>query len=511
LTDFSEQHCKKDDDCSRAEEEFGDTAQCDYYVCQQGSCVPQHGVEICDGRDDDCNGLIDDALKVMPHELTDTSSPGAIMAYAVAPSGGTVYVVGSAESEQGLRRAQGVVVTDRGPELTEELSYASAAMDKDGGCPVQTSAGVGASGCGFGDVALGADREQLVYATINTAGCSDGQLRVGLATASDPFRIWLGSSPAGGHQRSRIEVGVDVGDGRCSGVSVPDANGAASGARSPAVAVLDSSPGGAGALVTWLAAGHSKVALPSCGAAVDVPVQALGVMVPEDARNDDQRWLVGSDNGQPIGIGQTSSVRPPAVVGLPAKDGKGSYLVAFPSTEDNTPGLALLFVAVQAQHLESKRALFIPDDHPDLVSLARATSGGTLAVAWRSGCGDASSLKLALLTAEAAPISSLSLAAPGLTSKPQLLHASDGFATQNNGGGWYIAWSEQSNSGGGRTQLARVPDAPSAMAPEVFTVTSGAVGLPLLFLGGDNMMKQGLVTVTGSEAPQVPVLVSWCE
>ena len=47
LDDFRQQRCVSDADCLRAQSAFGDAARCDFYVCQQGTCVPQHGTETC--------------------------------------------------------------------------------------------------------------------------------------------------------------------------------------------------------------------------------------------------------------------------------------------------------------------------------------------------------------------------------------------------------------------------------------------------------------------------------
>lgn len=517
LDDFRQQHCRSDTDCLRAERAFGDAARCDLYVCQQGACVPQHGSETCDGKDDDCNGLIDDGIAVTPHELTGTSSSGAVVEYAFGPSGApTAYVVGGVRSP-GEPRPLGTVVNGTVAEQPPvPLVYASAAMAGPGQpCPANTvSAGVGASVCWFDEVALGADQEQLVYATINTAGCGQGQLRVGLAAASDPFRVWLGSSAAGEPAQSNIELGVDVGDGNCSGDSVRDENGAAAGARSPAVAVLDASPSGAGALVTWLAADASAKPA-SCGAAVDVSVsvEALGVTVPEEARDADQRWLVGADRGLPASIGQSSSLRPPAVVGVGKRGSRGQYLVAFPSKNEGVGGVTVVSVTLEEGHLRPRQSSFIEDDHPDLVALANNPSGGKVALAWRSGCGLTSTLKLALLGLAGNALDGypLSLATGNITSSPQLLHASDGFATQGERGGWYVTWSEAPSRGVGRTRLARLSDAAAPTGAEIFTVTSGPLGFPLLFPGEDNTANHGLITMTSADTLDIRVFPSWCQ
>ena len=515
LDDFRQQRCHSNDDCLPAQTAFGNAERCDFYVCRQGACVPQHGTgtETCDGEDDDCNGFIDDGVAVIPRELTGTSSSDAFVAYATSPSGApTAYVVGGVRSDSEPTR-QGTVVRGTDLEQSTSLVYASAAMAGPGQpCPGNTvSAGVGASVCWFDEVALGADQEQLVYATINTAGCSKGQLRVGLALASEPFRVWLGSSPAGTAARSNIEVGVDVGAGSCSGNSVRDETGAVAGARSPAVAVLDASPGGAGALVTWLAASY-EVPLASCGEPADVPVQALAVMVPEEARDAVQSWLVGSNKGIPIEIGRSSSLRPPAVVGLTAQGGTGGYLVAFPANKDGADGIALVFVTLTGGQVRSTEGTFIADDRPDLVALANSTSDGNVALAWRSGCGPTSELKVALLSASGNAIAApLSLGIGNIVSSPQLLHASDGFTTQGKRGGWYVSWSESLEHGVGRTRLARLADEASPIAPEVFTVTSGALGFPLLFPGEDSKANHGLTTMMGAEPPVIRVFPNWCD
>lgn len=364
-------------------------------------------------------------------------------------------------------------------------------------------------------VAVGADEEHLVFAAINTLGCGQGQLRVGLATANDPSRIWLGSSEVGHDPRSNIEVGVDVdaSDPRCSGDSVREEAQEPTGARSPAVAVQDAFPGGSGALVTWLAA---SVALPvaPCASTVDVPVQALGVMVPEEARNPAQRWLVGSDDGFPASLGRSSSLQPPAVVGLGADGGTARYLVAFPSNKDGANGVALVRVTVKEARLSFTEASFIFDDHADFVGFGQGDKPGELALAWRSGCDATSRLKLALLTPDGSspePPNPLDLATGNIVSTPQLLHTAEGFRASGKRGGWYVAWSEQLQRGVGESRLARVADAHSRTPPEVFTVTTGALGFPLLFPGEDNTVNQGLIIVTSTETSNYPFFGSWCQ
>jgi hypothetical protein len=518
LDDFGSHGCQTDADCSPAEKALADAKRCERYFCEQGSCVPRHSRETCNGQDDDCDDLIDEGLVVKPHERTGNTVPDAFMDYARPTStNGDGFVV----SGDGSGNAHGFVVRGADADEPTALSFASAAVDPQQDswhCPSRTvSAGVAASDCTMKAVAVGADDENLVYAAVNTLGCARGQLRVGLATANDPFRIWLGSSEVGEDDpRSNIEVGVDVGssNGRCSGDSVPDEEQQAVGARSPAVAVLEAYPGGAGALVSWLAASFD-LPVASCSSTVDVPVQALGVMVPEDARNEDERWLVGSDKGLPASIGRSSSLQPPAVVGLAAEGDTGRYLVAFPSNnKDDENGVALVFVTVKGAQLSFTEAPFIVAAHADFVGLGQGENGGELALAWRSGCDAKSQLMLALLTVEGSSLKvwkTFLLATGNIVSAPRLLHASDGFRTRGNRGGWYVAWSEQLRPGVGRSRLARVADAPSPTPAEVFTVTSGALGFPLLFPGEHNTVNHGLIIVTDTETPSRPFFEPWCQ
>lgn len=509
LDDFSERRCRSDTDCLPAQRSFGDATRCEYYACREGSCVPSPGVEICNHEDDDCDGRIDNGISVLPHEVLDTSSEGVVMASAVSPSGARAYVVGGSDA-----LAQGIVVSSTVTEPPFSLRYASAVADgehPERPCPVMTSAGVDGSGCRFNDVALAADEEQLVYATINTAGCASGQLRVGLAAASVPFRIWLGSSALGEMPRSNVELGIDVGDGQCSGASARGDDGEPAGARSPAVAILDLSPSAAGGLVTWLAARYSPSPAP-CGSLADAPVHVLGVLVPKEAQYAEQKWLVGSNEGKPPEIGRSSSLRPPAVVGLTASGSTGHYLVAFPSKREGADGVALVLVAVRAPELTFTDAGFIADEAPDLVSLGTTSSGDSAAIAWRSGCGAKSTVKLAVITLEKGSLTSssvLSLAVGSIDAKPQLLHRSDGFTTRRDGGGWYVMWSEKMKQGG-RTRLTRVADDLSSLDAEPATVTTGGVGLPLLFPDHEASLNHGLLTVRSREAPQARVFAGWC-
>ena len=235
--------------------------------------------------------------------------------------------------------------------------------------------------------------------------------------------------------------------------------------------------------------------------------------MPVEAPDAGQHWLVGSDGGLPASIGQSSSLRPPAVVGLGERGSSGQYLVAFPAKNDGVDGVALVFVTLKEGQVRFTKGPFIEDDQPDFVALANNPSDGKLALAWRSGCGPTSKLKLALLSAAGNALEGypLSLGSGNIISSPQLLHTSDGFTTQGKRGGWYITWSESLVRGVGRTRLARLSDEPSPMPPEIFTVTSGALAFPLLFPGEDNTANHGLMTMTNAETIDIRVFPSWCQ
>jgi hypothetical protein len=239
LDDIDAVPCIEDGDCLYASRAHPDPDGCGSYQCQDGLCVLPSNVEVCNTQDDDCNGLIDDGLGVIASPLSG-EVPAIPSALSVATNGASTFVV------VGGSEPAGFILSEPGEPASETpLRYASTvAVDEQHPCP--TAAGPAA--CDFSELAVAADPLHLVYAAVNRKGCRDGQLRIGIGSASpDPFSVWLGKTErAQTVDESNIAFGVDL-DGNCTGASV-----GRRGASHPAVATLETTEGGSGALVSWL-------------------------------------------------------------------------------------------------------------------------------------------------------------------------------------------------------------------------------------------------------------------
>lgn len=449
LDDFGASPCVNDSDCANAKAELWSPA-CGDAICREGLCEWQEGKEICDGKDNDCDGLIDEGL--FSAEQTNSSA-------SVGPM--DVAYVSSLDRKQTFVAVAGPNGPSEGyalPSLSmNELQYVSAAESP--GCPVPShDTPLGALGtCNFAEVALAADAGHLVVASINTSGCASGQVRVGLSRISDaPFEVWIGKTPGVKSQdECNIRFGVDVDDAGCSGASY-GANGngmPALGATRPAVASLDTQVGGVGALVLWLAAPASPS---STDAHSDsIPVKALGLTVSKET----PEWLNGMEGGSPIDLGRSTSLSAPAVLALKSAAGGGKYLVAFPAKQGPQFGIQLLTVRTDGVALQQPDSPeFIADGPADQVSLSLGNMGrDEVGVAWYSGTRPDVLLRFMVVSTSGAPLSgTVSIPTSAPLFAPQLLYRSEGFA-EKQPGGWFLSWLAASDDAQ-KFHIARVHD-----------------------------------------------------
>ena len=499
LDDFGVAPCRSNDDCDAAEAQLrpGPSA-CGAAVCQAdtGFCAWQEAHEICNGKDDDCDGLIDEGLVFSTKASGDVSATFAASADVAYASGAEPAQTFVAVVADGLH--EGFTLEPGAP--VNELQYDSTAGPM--GCPVLGGEGM----CNFAEVALAADARHLVVASINTWGSACGQVRVGLSDIDDPFKVRLGK--AAGEQSeepSNIALGVGIDAGRCTGRDASTA-----GATRPAVASLGTEANGEGALLLWLAADASSTK----AASDSIPVQALGLVVPQQ----NPAWLNGSNAGMPTELGRSTSLTTPAVVALKASPrGQRKYLVAFPSQQHAEPGIVLISAQVERAKLLVGPSEFLPVGAADQVLLALGNADRhEVGLAWRSS-GASAQLCLAVFSPAEVTISEQILNpasvrcvhTPAARFAPQILYQSTGFATDEPTGGWFLSWVGAANDNRQTFQVARFRDGDSAPLNQA-RLHSGVIAQPVLYANSiDDVSRVGYALIQPSAAAP-EIFPDWC-
>ena len=501
LDDFGGSPCQSDADCNAAVAQLAPGPNsCGAAVCQRdtGFCVWQEGKEICNGKDDDCDGLIDEDL-VLSEKKASGAAPAVPTDVASAslsnPARTFVAVVADGASQ----------LLTLGPEdakSTSELQYDSLSRLQ---CPFEAGPGL----CNFAQVALAADDRHLVVASINTYGCAQGQVRVGLSDIDDaPSKVWLGK--ARGEQSEDpdyIAFGVDVGDGICTGVSrtVPML-----GATHPAVASLGTGARGEGALLLWLATPANS--RPS--ARDSILVEALGLVVPKEQ----PEWLNGTDSGIPKELGFSTSLSAPAVLAIKSSNGPGKYLVAFPSAKDAQLGIQLLTLRVDGRRLLRESSKFLVVGAVEQVSLALGnTERAELGLVWRSGSGSRAELYFQVVSmsdlSTVEEILSLenpwSMPTPDPRFAPRILYQSAGFATDAHPGGWFLSWVEATVAATPTLQVARIQEGTLKTLNHA-PLRSGVLAQPVLYpTANDDAPRVGYALIQPSAAAP-ETFSNWC-
>ena len=454
------------------------------------------GEEICNGLDDDCDGIIDEsATPAMPSQLM--SIPHEMVSYS-ASIGALAVAHGGARNNASFGLIDGETIT--GPNTLSSLragdltSTSSSVLEE--GCNRRRSTGAPQNvNCSYDDIGLGLSETRVLTAYINTEACTKGQLRLGYFDRTDS------GSPAiierGPLRRSNSFLGIDTdptlaADGQCTGSSrSPQVFGAAR----PSVAVQDNDE----ALVAYLA---DAVTRPECGGD-EVDVEVLAMFVQTDAMGSPYSWVTASNEGTPQSVGRTLGGGRPAVASL----GGQGYLVGF---ADPAGGVKLVAVqmptppppytrgdALDRAGLETAALTFadigvIPGGAADdvVLSLGSARLGGRdLGVAWREGCGTGAEsiqfrqvfLSNDMTIDSDASHATVALVEGGDFGPPALVYTfagllqvgiarPDGRPTGEaaNDGGWVVAWQDDTNQLDGpgddtRISVARISEADGAV------------------------------------------------
>jgi hypothetical protein len=373
------------------------------------------GMEVCNGRDDDCDGIIDERFvadevvtnPLPPEPPESLVSVGGVMTagrVGYGPGIGAIALVHADGGDASFGLVDGA--SSIGPEQLTPARAADLSSLSDTslgeGCHALRSDGtVGNGSCGFSDADLGLTEENVFTAYVNTNGCSDGQLRVGYVERGRASAAQV--VERGPLRRSNVFVGVDVDPPVTDGLACTGASRSSGvrGATRPSLGAMDGTGAEDQALAAWLAA---PVDRPACGGdAVDV--EALVLHVQQETFGDTYGWVTASNEGTPQVLGTTTGGGRPGV-GVWENTG---YLVAFGT--DGGIGLSFVGVAEDPPAYDRDGA---PDDRTGLetgpldttdlgtlptegpaddvaVAFGSIRSGGIeVGLTWREGCGSGS-------------------------------------------------------------------------------------------------------------------------
>lgn len=382
---------RDDDDDGDPAIEAGGRDCDDRNALRVGDPINPRARELCDGVDNNCNGVVDEGV-VAPRDAGDAVQSVASSERVEWSHGAAGALTAAIVNE--ARAARMVTVRGASAANVAQVTYRAHTSDNlaeavrlQSGCWVVSSAGPVFEQCDVGEMALDEvpGAESYFAVAVNRAGCDRGQIRIGRLDASADARG--GFEQIGPAARSNVFAGVGVDPAtRCTG----------EGASRPAVASLRAGTAPR-ALAAWVS---SSAASPAACGGPATEVMVLGLwLVTGTAGGAPVRWVTGTQRATPQSLGHTTGSAAPSIVAwdevgwfvaMADRDGRASLrfvtaLDATPPTGDSPP---LTLDAATAQ-LQGGGAA----DHVRLVLSGRARADGReLGVVWSEGCGAASSV-----------------------------------------------------------------------------------------------------------------------
>jgi hypothetical protein len=374
----------------------------DHDALRVGDPINPRAREVCDGVDNDCDGLVDEGV-IGPRnagEAVQAVAAGERVAWSHGAAGDLTAAI---VSDTRVAR----MVTVRGASAADAAQVVYRAHTSDNldepvrlqsGCWVVTSAGPVFEQCDVGEMALDEVPGAASYfaVAVNRAGCDRGQIRVGRLDASAGARGAF--EQIGPAARSNVFAGVAVDPTtRCTGA----------GASRPAVASLRAGETPR-ALAAWVSSSAASAA--ACGAA---PAEVMGLglwLVAGSAGGAPVRWVAATQRATPQSLGQTAGSVAPSIVAwdevgwfVAMSDGQGRAALRFVSALSATvpvgdsPPLA---ADAAPSPLPSGGAA----DHVRVALSGRPRADGReLGVVWTEGCGPAASVWFARVLYRTSP------------------------------------------------------------------------------------------------------------
>lgn len=458
----------------------GTTPDCD----DHDPAAREGRAEICDGIDNDCDGVVDDMVSPLTTGSVVGSTTGAL---AVSRGGALALAMGGAPLLVRLDGAAQPVpvpfvahpslgpdpartgmpsVPICMPQRSGSLHDAMLAM----GCPTYdatagfSEAPLTLGDCSIVDAALAQSATGTFVAAVNGLGCVPGQLRVGLLSAADAPSIELRGPIA----RSNLFLGAD-GGARCTGSGV-------------AGIALDSNGDGSRALLAFLDAPVTR----TCGGG-DVALRAMGVeRLAADTGTATITVLDGTDGGSPATLDPSSAL--PDVVSVGGDDyiigyGTSSGSVVLRRVSFPTMGLALaglpnesanacvVNTAPAAHALEMGRVATTLEaaGAVSAVALAALSSRSEIGVAFQVGCDATAHVWLSIVRSDGSSTPPVDL---GAGESPDVIALAEGVVTPGHHGasadttgGFVVAMDTAAG-----LQLVRVADADAAVLEDTRTV-----------------------------------------
>lgn len=444
LGEFDGAPCRVDADCEKATRADGhDPAECKAFICNHdtGYCdrALKGGGELFDGRDNDCDGFIDEgATPPSPEERgAGASAEPTQIAYASNDNETYVAVVhADAKGGDGW-------VSSHGLDTPQSLDYSDSDPPRD-----------------FVHVAMAPTESDVVFATLSRRGDADGIVYLGLGKGTNPFSISTGDLGRMG-QPNLLYCGACVGGVKLTGEVDCDER-VCEGAGDPAIAALESDGNALQALAAWLT-------LPSGDAGcsdTSVPLRGLGAF-----KTSDDRWLNATDSGSPRDLGE--AIGAPQVLPGELEGDVGRYLLSFACAEPDL-GVCLSEIRVESNVRSETRETHqgLVDTHePASHVSAQSTpeSGGSrlVGLAWREGCDAKKELRFATVAWDESGVAIAerlenAIATAKIADGPHVIFVPKGFTTRPPFGGWLVLWVED-RTNDKRLMAARVSAAGDAL------------------------------------------------